>query len=108
MRASRERRASWATTRSPTWRGASRSWSSYASRGTWVRAGDVLGSGTCGSGCLLELWGRNGRDGLPPLGAGDTVTLTVEGIGTLENTVVAGVEPVPLPEARPGRLRARA
>ena len=29
---------------------------SYASRGTWVRPGDVLGSGTCGSGCLLELW----------------------------------------------------
>jgi 2-keto-4-pentenoate hydratase/2-oxohepta-3-ene-1,7-dioic acid hydratase in catechol pathway len=81
---------------------------SYASRGTWVRTGDVLGSGTCGSGCLLELWGRKGRDGLPPLGAGDTVTLTVEGIGTLENTVVAGVEPVPLPEASPGRLRARA
>ena len=28
----------------------------YASRGTWVRTGDVLGSGTCGYGCLLELW----------------------------------------------------
>jgi len=81
---------------------------SYASRGTWVRTGDVLGSGTCGSGCLLELWGRRGRDGLAPLGPGDTVTLTVEGIGTLENTVVAGPDPVPLPEARPGRLRARA
>jgi 2-keto-4-pentenoate hydratase/2-oxohepta-3-ene-1,7-dioic acid hydratase in catechol pathway len=27
----------------------------YASRGTWVRPGDVLGSGTCGSGCLAEL-----------------------------------------------------
>ena len=35
---------------------------SYASRGTWVRPGDVLGSGTCGNGCLLELWGRRGRD----------------------------------------------
>ena len=35
---------------------------SYASRGTWVRAGDVLGSGTCGNGgCLAELWGRRGR-----------------------------------------------
>jgi 2-keto-4-pentenoate hydratase/2-oxohepta-3-ene-1,7-dioic acid hydratase in catechol pathway len=81
---------------------------SYASRGTWVRTGDVLGSGTCGSGCLLELWGRHGRDRLPPLGPGDTVTLTVQGIGTLSNPVVAGVEPVPLPPARPGRLRARA
>ena len=33
----------------------------YASRGTWVRPGDVLGSGTCGNGgCLAELWGRTG------------------------------------------------
>ena len=31
----------------------------YASRGTEVRPGDVLGSGTCGNGgCLAELWGR--------------------------------------------------
>lgn len=30
----------------------------YASRGTYVRPGDVLGSGTCGNGgCLAELWG---------------------------------------------------
>ena len=37
---------------------------SYASRGTWVRAGDVLGSGTCGNGgCLAELWGRRGEPG---------------------------------------------
>ena len=35
---------------------------SYASRGTEVRAGDVLGSGTCGNGgCLAELWGRRGE-----------------------------------------------
>jgi 2-keto-4-pentenoate hydratase/2-oxohepta-3-ene-1,7-dioic acid hydratase in catechol pathway len=81
---------------------------SYASRGTWIRPGDVLGSGTCGSGCLLELRGRHGRDAYPALQAGDTVTLSVEGIGTLTNRVVPGVEPVPLPEARPGRLRSRA
>ena len=80
----------------------------YASRGTWVRPGDVLGSGTCGGGCLFEVWGRQGRAAHPPLRPGDTVSLTVEGIGTLTNTVVAGVEPVPLPEARPGRLRSRA
>ena len=70
--------------------------------------GDLLGSGTCGSGCLLELWGRHGRDHIPPLAAGDTVTLNVEGIGTLTNTITAGAgPPQPLP-ARPGRLRARA
>jgi 2-keto-4-pentenoate hydratase/2-oxohepta-3-ene-1,7-dioic acid hydratase in catechol pathway len=80
---------------------------SYASRGTWVRTGDVLGSGTCGSGCLLELRGRHGRDNYPPLGAGDTVSLTVEGIGTLSNAVSAGRAPIPLAPARPGRLRSR-
>ncbi len=63
---------------------------SYASRGTWVRTGDVLGSGTCGYGCLLELWGREGPDAHPPLRPGDTVALHVDGIGTLRNSVVAG------------------
>jgi 2-keto-4-pentenoate hydratase/2-oxohepta-3-ene-1,7-dioic acid hydratase in catechol pathway len=80
----------------------------YASRGAWIRPGDVLGSGTCGSGCLLELRGRRGRDAYPALAAGDTVTLSVQGIGELTNTIVTGVEPVPLPAARPGRLRSRA
>ncbi|MET9226168.1 fumarylacetoacetate hydrolase family protein [Lentzea sp. NPDC003310] len=71
----------------------------YASRGTSVRPGDVLGSGTCGNGgCLAELWGR-GSD-RRPLEPGDTVTLTVEGIGSLKSTVVAGVRARPLPPAR--------
>ncbi|MEU0585544.1 fumarylacetoacetate hydrolase family protein [Streptomyces sp. NPDC006132] len=73
----------------------------YASRGTWIRPGDVLGSGTCGNGgCLAELWGRGGVLQPPPLAPGDTVTITVEGIGTLTNTVVEGATPVPLPSAR--------
>jgi 2-keto-4-pentenoate hydratase/2-oxohepta-3-ene-1,7-dioic acid hydratase in catechol pathway len=73
----------------------------YASRGTRVVPGDVLGSGTCGNGgCLAELWGRRGEQTPPPLVPGDTVTLTVEGIGTLTNTVVPGVGPVPLPAGR--------
>jgi 2-keto-4-pentenoate hydratase/2-oxohepta-3-ene-1,7-dioic acid hydratase in catechol pathway len=80
---------------------------SYVSRGTWVRPGDVLGSGTCGNGCLLELWGRRGRDVHPPLGPGDVVSLHVEGIGTLTNTVVAGVEAHALPRARSGRRAPR-
>jgi 2-keto-4-pentenoate hydratase/2-oxohepta-3-ene-1,7-dioic acid hydratase in catechol pathway len=80
---------------------------SYASRGTWVRPGDVLGSGTCGNGCLLELWGRHGRDSLPPLQPGDVVSLHAEGIGTLTNTVVAGLEPFALPAARTGRRAPR-
>ncbi|MGW0648832.1 fumarylacetoacetate hydrolase family protein [Streptomyces umbrinus] len=73
----------------------------YASRGTLVRPGDVLGSGTCGNGgCLAELWGVRGEPTPPPLKPGDTVTLTVEGIGTVSNTVAAGADPVPLPTAR--------
>ncbi|MFE2070384.1 fumarylacetoacetate hydrolase family protein [Streptomyces sp. NPDC059467] len=79
----------------------------YASRGTWVRPGDVLGSGTCGNGgCLAELWGVRGRQDPPPLKPGDTVTLTVEGIGSVSNTVVTGSASLPLPVAR-RRDRAR-
>lgn len=73
----------------------------YASRGTVVRPGDVLGSGTCGNGgCLAELWGVRGRQDPAPLKPGDTVTLTVEGIGSVSNTVVPGADPVPVPTAR--------
>ena len=73
----------------------------YASRGAWIRPGDVLGSGTCGNGgCLAELWGRHGVLEPPPLVPGDNVTMTVEGIGSISNTVVEGVAPVPLPPAR--------
>jgi 2-keto-4-pentenoate hydratase/2-oxohepta-3-ene-1,7-dioic acid hydratase in catechol pathway len=80
---------------------------SYASRGTEVRAGDVLGSGTCGNGgCLAELWGRRGEQTPPPLRPGDVVEMTVEGIGTIRNRVVEGIELPPVPAARP-RPRAR-
>ncbi|HTF49796.1 MAG TPA: fumarylacetoacetate hydrolase family protein [Pseudonocardia sp.] len=73
----------------------------YASRGTVVRAGDILGSGTCGSGCLVELWGRNGGERVPPpLAVGDTVTMHVDGLGTIENSVVAGQPVHPVPTAR--------
>ena len=79
---------------------------SYASRGTEVRAGDVLGSGTCGNGgCLAELWGTRGDAAPPPLQPGDVVEMTVEGLGTIRNRVVAGVD---LPPVRPARDRSRA
>jgi 2-keto-4-pentenoate hydratase/2-oxohepta-3-ene-1,7-dioic acid hydratase in catechol pathway len=66
----------------------------YASRGAWLVPGDVIGSGTCGAGCLGELWGRAGKVDPPPLGPGDEVTMTVEGIGTITNTIMAGVDPI--------------
>jgi 2-keto-4-pentenoate hydratase/2-oxohepta-3-ene-1,7-dioic acid hydratase in catechol pathway len=73
----------------------------YASRGTWVRPGDVLGSGTCGhGGCLAELWGRHLVPEPPPLAPGDTDTMTVQGIGGISNTVIEGLPPIPVPRAR--------
>jgi 2-keto-4-pentenoate hydratase/2-oxohepta-3-ene-1,7-dioic acid hydratase in catechol pathway len=66
--------------------------------------GDVLGSGTAGSGCLAELWGRSGRREPPPLAVGDVVTMNVEGIGTISNRVVAGADPVPIPRAARARV----
>jgi len=85
---------------------ASASWTfgeliAYASAGAPVAAGDAFGSGTCGGGCLAEWWGRNGSHEPPPLSPGDVVTLTVEGIGTVSNQVVAGKPDAWLPPARP-------
>ena len=53
----------------------------HAARNTQLRPGDVLGSGTVGTGCILEL--GDGR-WLQP---GDVVELEVEAIGVLRNTV---------------------
>jgi 2-keto-4-pentenoate hydratase/2-oxohepta-3-ene-1,7-dioic acid hydratase in catechol pathway len=73
----------------------------YASRSAWVRAGDVIASGTCAGGSLAEAWGRSDRLEPPPLKPGDVVTMTVEGIGTISNEVVAGPpEACPIPRAR--------
>jgi 2-keto-4-pentenoate hydratase/2-oxohepta-3-ene-1,7-dioic acid hydratase in catechol pathway len=73
----------------------------YASRGTYVRPGDVLGSGTCGNGgCLAELWGVRGEQAPPPLKVGDTVTLTAEVLGSVSNTIVPGAEASPVPRGR--------
>jgi 2-keto-4-pentenoate hydratase/2-oxohepta-3-ene-1,7-dioic acid hydratase in catechol pathway len=77
----------------------------YASRGTEVRPGDVLGSGTCGSGCIAELVGR-GLD-VPWLAVGDVITIEVEGIGRICNRIVDGVTPVPIGRARPATRRSR-
>ena len=81
----------------------------YASRGTEVRAGDVLGSGTCGNGgCLAELWGRRGELSPPPLQPGDVVEMTVEGIGAIRNRVIPGLDLPPVQAARPRpRIRKR-
>lgn len=73
----------------------------YAARDSVVRPGDVIGSGTVGhGGCLAELWGVNEGQTPPPLQPGDTVTITVEGIGSVTNTIAPGPDPVTIPEPR--------
>jgi fumarylacetoacetate (FAA) hydrolase len=62
----------------------------YASEAAPVRRGDVLGSGTCGTGCILELSLVHGADKYPYLQPGDEVELEVAGLGVLANRVVAG------------------
>jgi fumarylacetoacetate (FAA) hydrolase len=53
----------------------------HAARNTRLRPGDVLGSGTVGTGCILEH--GDGRW----LQSGDIVELEVEGIGVLRNRI---------------------
>ncbi len=54
-----------------------------ASDGVTLQPGDVIGSGTVGTGCLLELTGGAG----PWLQPGDVVELEIERIGVLTNTI---------------------
>jgi 2-keto-4-pentenoate hydratase/2-oxohepta-3-ene-1,7-dioic acid hydratase in catechol pathway len=68
----------------------------YASRGTQLRPGDVIGSGTVGTGCILELSRVHGEDAYPWLQPGDRVRLEVEAIGVIESTVVSGRSVVPV------------
>jgi fumarylacetoacetate (FAA) hydrolase len=56
----------------------------HASRDVTLYPGDVLGSGTVGTGCLLELTAGQG----PWLEADDIVELEVGGLGILRNRVV--------------------
>lgn len=55
----------------------------YASRDTVLEPGDVMGTGTVGTGCILDL----GSDAW--LEPGDVIELEVERLGVLENRIVA-------------------
>lgn len=63
-----------------------------ASYGVQLFPGDVIGSGTVGTGCFLEINGtRKHADPNAPeqwLRAGDEIMLEVEALGTLVNTIV--------------------
>jgi len=72
----------------------------YISESGTLMPGDFLGSGACGTGCGLELdrW----------IQPGDVVELSVEGLGTLRNRVVADFGPAATPPGTDGGRRAAA
>ncbi len=57
----------------------------HASRDATLKPGDVLGSGTVGTGCILELTPQAVGGWLKP---GDVVELEIERLGVLRNTVI--------------------
>lgn len=57
------------------------------SYGVTIYPGDVIGSGTCGTGCFLELNG-SGITKNQWLQNGDEVVLEIDGLGRLENRIV--------------------
>lgn len=68
-----------------------------ASYGATLYPGDVIGSGTVGTGCFLELNGT-GKLNDPNyteqwLQAGDVVDMEIDGLGTLSNTIVKEDDP---------------
>jgi 2-keto-4-pentenoate hydratase/2-oxohepta-3-ene-1,7-dioic acid hydratase in catechol pathway len=68
----------------------------YASRGTTLRPGDVIGSGTVGTGCILELSRVHGTEAFPWLKSGDSVRLEVEHVGVVESKIIDGLPQIPL------------
>ena len=56
-----------------------------ASYGTKLFPGDLIGSGTCATGCLLEINQTNKTNIW--LENGDNIKLSIEGLGTLESTI---------------------
>lgn len=59
----------------------------HAARGTRLVPGDVIGSGTVGTGCILELALTHGAEAQPWLAPGQVVELEVEGLGVLRNAI---------------------
>jgi hypothetical protein len=63
--------------------------------GTTLRTGDVIGSGTIGTGCLLELRAVHGPEEYRWLQPGDRVRMAVEQLGSFEVAIRGGKDPVP-------------
>jgi len=61
----------------------------HASADCTLQPGDLIGSGTCGSGCILELRFSRGKDDHPWLKAGDVVEISAPGLGAVTTPVIA-------------------
>jgi 2-keto-4-pentenoate hydratase/2-oxohepta-3-ene-1,7-dioic acid hydratase in catechol pathway len=68
----------------------------YASRGTTLRSGDIIGSGTVGTGCILELSAVHGPEAYPWLKPGDRVRLEVDRLGVISSTIRPSAPVIPL------------
>lgn len=79
---------------------------SYASRGTRLVPGDVIGSGTVPTGSILELSALHGADAFPWLQPGDEVALSVEKLGSIKAGVVPAVPLHPVQPPAPRRATA--
>jgi 2-keto-4-pentenoate hydratase/2-oxohepta-3-ene-1,7-dioic acid hydratase in catechol pathway len=65
----------------------------HASRSSRVVPGDLIASGTVGTGCIMELAATHGADRYPWLQDGDEVVVAIEGLGELRNRVYCGPAP---------------
>jgi 2-keto-4-pentenoate hydratase/2-oxohepta-3-ene-1,7-dioic acid hydratase in catechol pathway len=80
----------------------------YASRGTRLKPGDIIGSGTVGTGCILELSRVHGADAYPYLRPGDRVRLDGGPLGAIEASITPGRPVIPLrPAADQGQDHGR-
>lgn len=60
-----------------------------ASEGVYINPGEIIGSGTVGSGCILEKRPENTDGWVKP---GDVIRLEVDHLGTLENKIIVSNE----------------
>lgn len=68
----------------------------FASRGTRVRVGDIIGSGTVGTGCILEQQLTHGSEAYPWLQHDDEVVVEVEQLGAVRARIARSPAPIPL------------
>ena len=68
----------------------------YASRATELRPGDIIGSGTVGTGCIADLAARHGQEKFPWLKPGDRITLHADLLGSIDVVLKPAPPVIPL------------